>query len=173
VQVEPTEVVLKPGDAIQLHARLYDAAGRFLREQNSETWLLQGLKGRVIEGKFEVEHDKVGQAGLIKAKVGSLTGEARARHPAAALERDIRLTRSAACRRMGERHHGAIPGERTGWPEGAQKLPDETLFKRMRVLWDWRTGRITPSRPTSAFPKTAPNGRRRRDRAALHACGVR
>src|SRR5437879_10384877 len=79
VQVEPTEMVLKPGDTVQLHARLYDAAGRFLREQNSATWLLQGLKGRVIDGKLEVAPDTVGQAGLIKARGGGLIGEARAR----------------------------------------------------------------------------------------------
>ena len=36
VQVEPTELVLKPGQTVQLHARLFDAQGRFLREDNPE-----------------------------------------------------------------------------------------------------------------------------------------
>src|SRR5207245_11398615 len=71
-------MVLKPGDAQQLHARLFDAQGRFLEEEKAE-WSLEGLKGTVTDGKFAVAPDKVGQAGLIKAKVGSLTGEARAR----------------------------------------------------------------------------------------------
>src|SRR5713226_5126072 len=72
-------MVLKPGDTVQLHARLYDAAGRFLREENSAAWSLQGLKGTLTDGKLVVAPAKVGQAGLIKAAVGGLTGEARAR----------------------------------------------------------------------------------------------
>ena len=79
VQVAPTEMVLKPGDTVQLHARLYDAAGRFLREENSAAWSLEGLRGMVADGKLAVAPDKVSQAGLIKATVGGLTGEARAR----------------------------------------------------------------------------------------------
>src|SRR5262249_23584194 len=79
VQVAPTELVVKPGDAVQLHARLYDAQGRFLREAEKATWSLAGLKGAVTDGKFTVAPDKVGQAGLIKATVDGLSGEARAR----------------------------------------------------------------------------------------------
>src|SRR2546422_506743 len=79
VQVAPTEMVLKPGDTVQLHARLYDAAGRFLREENSAAWSLEGLRGVVADGKFAVAPDKVSQAGMIKATAGGLTGEARAR----------------------------------------------------------------------------------------------
>ena len=35
VQVTPTEMVLKPGETVQLHARLFDAQGRFLREEKA------------------------------------------------------------------------------------------------------------------------------------------
>src|SRR6185295_315831 len=45
VQVSPTELVIKPGDTVQLHARLFDAAGRFLREEPAATWSLTGLQG--------------------------------------------------------------------------------------------------------------------------------
>src|SRR3984885_13295909 len=79
VQVAPTEMVLKPGETVQLHARLFDAAGRFLREDQSAAWSLDHLKGTVTDGRFAVAADNVGQAGLIKATVGSVTGEARAR----------------------------------------------------------------------------------------------
>src|SRR5205823_5020467 len=79
VQVSPTELVLKPGDTIQLHARLFDAAGRFLREDQSATWTLANLNGTVAGGKFAVAGGTAGQAGLIKATVGSISGEARAR----------------------------------------------------------------------------------------------
>ncbi len=48
VQVEPTEMVLKPGETVQLHARLYDAAGRFLREDKA-AWSLDHLQGTVTD----------------------------------------------------------------------------------------------------------------------------
>ena len=50
----PTELVLKPGQTVQLHARLFDAAGRFLREEEKATWSLDHLKGTVTDGKFTV-----------------------------------------------------------------------------------------------------------------------
>ena len=61
VQVEPTELVLKPGQTVQLHARLFDAQGRFLKEDSSAAWSLAGLKGTVTDGKFTVAPDKIGQ----------------------------------------------------------------------------------------------------------------
>ena len=45
VQVEPTELVLKPGQTVELHARLFDAAGRFLREDNSGTLVARSFEG--------------------------------------------------------------------------------------------------------------------------------
>ena len=78
VQVSPTELVLEPGRTVKLAARSFDARGRFLREEKA-TWSLDGLKGTVADGAFTVGPDKIEQAGLIKATVGTLTGEARAR----------------------------------------------------------------------------------------------
>src|SRR5881628_671763 len=46
VQVSPTELVLKPGQTVKLRAKLFDAKGRFLREEPAQ-WSLQGLKGTV------------------------------------------------------------------------------------------------------------------------------
>ena len=59
--------------------RLFDAKGRFLREETAADWSLQGLKGTVAGGTLTVAADPVDQAGLIKATAGTLTGEARAR----------------------------------------------------------------------------------------------
>ncbi len=142
VQVAPTELVLKPGDTVQLHARLYDAAGRFLREENSAAWSLQGLKGRVTDGKLMVAPDKVGQAGLIKATVGGLTGEARARvipplpwdetFDAFAVGSVPPYWVSATAGRF---QVSELDGQKV-----LEKLPNETLFKRMRVFMgptDW------------------------------------
>src|SRR5688572_15052107 len=78
VQVSPTELVLEPGRTVKLTARSFDARGRFLREEKA-SWSLDGLKGNVADGAFTVGSDRIEQAGLIKATVGTLTGEARAR----------------------------------------------------------------------------------------------
>jgi outer membrane protein assembly factor BamB len=83
VQVSPTELVLKPGQTVKLRAKLFDARGRFLRDDPAAVWSLQGLKGTVAAGSFTVASDPAEQAGTIKATVGALAGEARARvvHP--------------------------------------------------------------------------------------------
>ncbi|HET9359887.1 MAG TPA: PQQ-binding-like beta-propeller repeat protein [Vicinamibacterales bacterium] len=82
LQVSPTELNLVPGQTVKLRARLFDAAGRFLREEKA-TWSLEGLEGTIADGALTVANKPVGQAGVIKAAAGGLTGEARARvaHP--------------------------------------------------------------------------------------------
>ncbi len=77
VQVAPTELVVSPGQTVKLTAKVFDSRGRFLREEKA-VWSLEGLKGTITEGTFTAAGDRE-QAGLIKATVGSLTGEARAR----------------------------------------------------------------------------------------------
>ncbi len=75
--VTPTELVLKPGESMRFHARLYDAQGRFLREEKA-AWSLDQLKGKIGEdAQFTAEGGP--QAGLVKAAVGSLTAAARLR----------------------------------------------------------------------------------------------
>ena len=135
VQVTPTELVLKPGQSVKLRAKLFDAKGRFLREEPA-TWSLQGLKGTVADGAFTVAGDPIEQAGLIKATVGALSGEARARvvHPLPWTE----TFESYA--------DGAVP---PGWINAVaghyavttldgqkvlQKAPDESIFQRGRMF---------------------------------------
>jgi outer membrane protein assembly factor BamB len=83
LQVIPTELNLDPGQSVTLKARLFDAAGRFLREEPAATWTLQGLEGTVTNGTVTIANKPVQQAGLIRATAAGLTGEARARvaHP--------------------------------------------------------------------------------------------
>ena len=135
LQVAPTELVLKPGQSVKLHARLFDAKGRFLREE-AAAWTLQGLKGTVADGVFVVAGDPVEQAGTIKATIGGLSGEARARvvHPLPWTET------------FDQYADGAVP---PGWINAVagkysvvtldgqkvlQKAPDETIFQRMRMF---------------------------------------
>src|SRR5262249_8997932 len=131
LQVWPTELVLKPGQTVTMHARSFDAKGRFLRDEPTATWSLQGLKGTVAaDGSFTAAADVTEQAGTIKATAGTIAGEARARvvHPLPWTE----TFESYA--------DGAIPA---GWINAAagkfsittldgqrvlQKAPDSTIF---------------------------------------------
>jgi outer membrane protein assembly factor BamB len=83
LQVAPTELNLDPGQSVTLKARLFDAAGRFLREEPAATWTLQGLEGTVKNGTVTIADKPIQQAGVIRATAAGLTGEARARvaHP--------------------------------------------------------------------------------------------
>ena len=142
VQVAPTEMVLKPGDTVQLHARLYDAAGRFLREENSAAWSLEGLRGVVADGKLAVAPDKVSQAGLIKATVGGLTGEARARviPPLPWNETFDAYPVGSVPPHWVSATAGRFQVSELDGRKVLEKLPNETLFKRMRVFMgpsDW------------------------------------
>jgi outer membrane protein assembly factor BamB len=79
VQVVPTELILKPGDKVSFRARLFDAQGNFVREEPAATWSLDQLKGTVENGQFTAATDSVAQAGLVKARVGGVTGAAGVR----------------------------------------------------------------------------------------------
>lgn len=138
LQVAPTEMVLKPGQTVKMHARLFDDKGRFLKEENA-SWALEGLKGAVNDGTLSVSAES---AGVIKATIGGLTGEARAR-----VVHALPWTET-----FDEYSDGAIPA---GWVnaqagkfkvetlDGSKvlaKAPDETLFKRIRMFigpTDW------------------------------------
>jgi len=142
VQVSPTELVLKPGQTVKLQAKLFDAQGRFLREDTNATWTLQGLKGTVTAGSLTVANDPVEQAGTIKATVGAISGESRARvvHP---------LPWSETFEQYAD---GAVP---PGWINATAgkfsivtldgqkvltKAADSTIFKRVRAFigpTDW------------------------------------
>ena len=79
VQVFPTELMLRPGDKVNFRVRLFDAEGRFIREEKSAAWSLDQLKGTVAAGQFAAAPDGGWQAGTVKATVGGLTGAARVR----------------------------------------------------------------------------------------------
>ena len=142
VQVRPTEMVLKPGETVQLHTRLYDAAGRFLREENSAAWSLDHLKGTVDEGKLTVAPDPVGQAGLIKATVGSLSGEARVRviPPLPWNETFDSYAVGSVPPQWVSATAGRFQVTELDGKKVLEKLPNDTLFKRIRVFMgpaDW------------------------------------
>ncbi len=79
VLVSPTDLALRPGQTVQLHARLFDAKGEFIREEKAAEWALSGLKGSLSpDGKFTAPAAE-SQAGTVKATAGGLTGISRVR----------------------------------------------------------------------------------------------
>jgi outer membrane protein assembly factor BamB len=135
LQVSPTELVLQPGQTVKLRARSFDARGRFLREEKA-TWSLDGLSGTVTDGGFVAGAEPKDQAGFIRATVGTLKGEARAR-----IARPLPLTED-----FESLPEGSVPA---GWVNATtgkfsvvtldgkkvlQKAADETIFQRLRMF---------------------------------------
>jgi outer membrane protein assembly factor BamB len=79
ILVSPTEVIIKPNEALDLTARLFDAKGVQIDGQPNVTWTVEGLKGTVVNGKFTPDAAAGAQAGLVKAASGSVAGTARVR----------------------------------------------------------------------------------------------
>jgi outer membrane protein assembly factor BamB len=77
--VNPTELILKPGDSIDLKVRAFDEKGVELADPGQATWALENLKGTITNGRFTADAAAVAQAGTVKAAVGSLSGAARVR----------------------------------------------------------------------------------------------
>jgi hypothetical protein len=78
VQVFPYEVALAPGEKARFGVRLFDAQGRFIREDTTATWALEQLGGTVDGGAYTAP-SQGGEAGYVKATVAGLTGQARVR----------------------------------------------------------------------------------------------
>jgi outer membrane protein assembly factor BamB len=142
VQVVPTELVLKPGQRVSFKARLFDDKGLFLREEQA-AWSLDGLKGTIgNDGMFVASNDPEGQAGLIKATVNGITGEARARisHPLPWNEPFTSFADGAIPPGWVNAQAGKVSVTTLDGQKVLQKAPDDTIFKRARVFigpTDW------------------------------------
>ena len=138
VQVSPTELTLQPGQTVKLRARLFDAKGRFLREEKAATGRSQGLKGTVTDGTFTVgeRHGRPGRR-RSRRRSAALTGEARARvvRAAAWTENVRRASPRARCRPAGSTPTtGKFTVVTLDGQKVLQKAPDNTLFKRIRMF---------------------------------------
>jgi outer membrane protein assembly factor BamB len=78
-QLEPYEVLVKPGEAVRYRVRLFDEKGRFVREEAGASLTLEGLKGAVAGLAVTPAADAGPQAGVVKASVGALSTTARVR----------------------------------------------------------------------------------------------
>jgi outer membrane protein assembly factor BamB len=141
VQVVPTELILTAGQTANFRARLFDEHGQFLREEKA-SWTLNGLKGTIEDGHFTSASNPAGQAGLVKATAGAVSGEARVRIiPPLPWNETFD---SYAVGSTPPHWVGAIAGQyKIAELDGHKvlaKAPNETLFKRMRVFLgptDW------------------------------------
>ena len=78
--VTPTELMLKPGESIDLTVRLFDANGKRIDgAAPAATWTVENLKGTVANGKFTADATAGAQAGVVKATIGAVVGVSRIR----------------------------------------------------------------------------------------------
>ena len=77
--VMPTELILKPGEAVKLAALAFDEHGHDLKQPPQATWTLENLKGTIENGNFTADAPAGAQAGIVKAAAGPLSGAARIR----------------------------------------------------------------------------------------------
>ena len=151
----PTELVLKPGQTVKLHARLFDAQGPLPARGHRRPGRSQGLKGTV-------DRRHVHRRRAIRS---SRPGRSRRRSARSAARRArASSVRCRGPRRSNRYADGAVP---PGWVNavGRQVLgrrrstarrccrrrPTNTIFKRIRVVH--RAGRLVElhrSRPTCA-----------------------
>jgi outer membrane protein assembly factor BamB len=137
LQVVPTELVLKPGQRVAFKARLFDAQGVFLREGQA-AWSLEGLKGTIgTDGVFTVSSDPEGQAGLIKATVNGINGEARARvaHALPWTEPFTSFADTTVPPGWINAQAGKLTVVTLDGQKVLQKAPDDTILKRARVFF--------------------------------------
>jgi len=135
VRVSPTELVLKPGQAVRLTATTFDNMGRAIGPATGAAWTLTGLKGTVApDGTFTPAPDVPEQAGTIKATVGPISGDARARvvRPLPWTETFDGMAEGAVppgwiIVGTGKTAVGTIDGQKA-----LVKAPDNTIFKRYR-----------------------------------------
>jgi hypothetical protein len=80
VQVFPYESLLNSGDTQSFSLKLYDANGNLVREApaSEAQWTVEGLSGNVAAGRYTAPASG-GSAGLVKATVDGVTGQARVR----------------------------------------------------------------------------------------------
>jgi outer membrane protein assembly factor BamB len=81
VQVFPYESLLAPGGKQSFKVRLYDAKGMFIREEKpgAATWAVEQLAGAVAPDGTYTAPAQGSSAGVVKATVGGVSGQARVR----------------------------------------------------------------------------------------------
>ncbi len=79
VQVIPADILIKPGQATRFRVRLFNDKARLIREESGAAWSLDRLKGAIAGNQFTPAAEAGAQAGLLKATVDGVTGQANVR----------------------------------------------------------------------------------------------
>ena len=177
VQVSPTELVLDARADREAARAAVRRQGPLPSRGAKATWSLDGLKG-TVDGRQRSSSaaDPVEQAGLIKATVGSLTGQARARVVAsAAVEGDLRVLRR---RRRAAGWVNATAGKLSVTTLDGQKVLQKAprrhdLQARPRVHRPDHLVQLHVRGRRSRADAPPADGRRRHHRAALFARALR
>jgi len=77
--VTPTDVMLKPGQSLDLVVKTFDAKGNPLGPVSDATWTVENLKGTIANGKFTADAAAGAQAGMVKATIGAISATSRVR----------------------------------------------------------------------------------------------
>ncbi len=78
VQVVPCELLLEPGESVELTTRVYNALGQRLPDPDQVTWEVEGA-GSISGNTFTAAPDAEHTAAYVTARVGEAAGTARAR----------------------------------------------------------------------------------------------
>ncbi len=80
VQLVPADALLRPGQVQQYKVRLFNQAGQLLKQLDSGVeFTLEGSGKIGSDGKYQAAAEAVHSATVVTARVGDLTGKARAR----------------------------------------------------------------------------------------------
>ena len=138
VQVVADRAGAEAGPDGEAARALFDAKGRFLREETGATWSLDGLKGTVARTARSRSAADAGRAGRHDQgdRRRALRRGARARRASAAVDRNVRVaTPTARCRPAGSTPTaGKFSVATLDGQKVLQKAPDDTIFKRFRAF---------------------------------------
>jgi hypothetical protein len=136
LQVVPAEVLVKPGDSVTFHARLFDAQGRFVREAVEDAaWGLEGMRGAVNAGHFTADLQAVPRTAQVTVKASGLGGVARVRViPPLPWEYGFDEAEAVPPHWVNATGKFAVRAAETGTGKVLVKLADNAFTKRARVF---------------------------------------
>ena len=139
VQVFPYEALLDPGGTQDFTLKLFDAQGNLVRESSGAdaTWALEGLQGNIAADGTYTAPD-AGSAGMVKATIDGVTGQARVRViPPLPWEYDFEALTAAMP--WWTANLKVAPAEHEG-AKALRRARDETVGRRAKVIMgrpDW------------------------------------
>src|SRR5262245_13720633 len=130
VQVVPVDLAIKPGETAKFRVRLFDERGRFIREELNAAFSLEGLKGDLQRQQFTAGEGV--QAGVVKAKVGEVTGTAHVRVIPAVSAEDFSAVAVGAAPAQWINATGKYAVREIDGNRALVKSPTPPIFKRTR-----------------------------------------